>query len=165
MSEATLPTDPKVIFTLTLLGEAENTGVSGMQHVASVILNRARIGGWWGHDVRSVCLAPWQFSCWNPGPDRDRILALPTTYPWYGIADGIVSLAMAGSLADATLGADSYYARSMKTPPAWSRISRQTFADQWHVFFDTRDAQIRNVSARSADDLNAQELAQLGTTA
>lgn len=32
--------------------------------VASVIANRAAKPGWWGRDIRSVCLAPAQFSCW-----------------------------------------------------------------------------------------------------
>lgn len=51
--------------TKTIWGEARGEGREGMIAVAWVILNRASIGGWWGNSIETVCLKPWQFSCWN----------------------------------------------------------------------------------------------------
>ena len=62
---------------LTVWGEARGEGLTGMAAVAWVIKNRADRGGWWGSDIKSVCLKPWQFSCWNAAdPNRQRLLEL-----------------------------------------------------------------------------------------
>jgi cell wall hydrolase len=153
----------------TLWGEARGCGAAGMRHVASVIQNRASHPSWWGNGVISVCLQPWQFSCRNPGdPNRDKLLAVTTRDPDFAVAMEIAQQAVAGQLPDETNGADSYYALSMSTPPAWAAKSVRTFADGWHAFYRTTlnappgtrpDA--RNVSVRSADDLNAAELSTL----
>jgi hypothetical protein len=52
----------------------------GKLAVAGVIANRAANPGWWGPDIRWVCLAPAQFSCWwdAQGP-RVRTPASATT--------------------------------------------------------------------------------------
>jgi hypothetical protein len=68
--------DTQVIFALTLLGEFESGGQSGMADIAAVVMNRVAANQWWGKGIRQVCLWPWQFSCWNAGPDRDRIMAI-----------------------------------------------------------------------------------------
>lgn len=42
--------------------------------VIHTILERAKHPSWWGHDVRSVILKPWQFSCFNQGdPNRKQM--------------------------------------------------------------------------------------------
>ena len=50
----------------TIWAEARSGGAAAMTHVANVICNRAAFPRWWGRDIASVCLAPEQFSCWNP---------------------------------------------------------------------------------------------------
>jgi len=60
----------------TLAGEAR--GESGyIRHcVAHVMLNRW-VSGRWGDAIEGVCMAPWQFSCWNADdPNRGKILAM-----------------------------------------------------------------------------------------
>jgi len=45
--------------------EARGEGMLGKRGVAQVIQNRANDPSWWGHDIRSVILKPWQFSSFN----------------------------------------------------------------------------------------------------
>jgi spore germination cell wall hydrolase CwlJ-like protein len=60
-----VPFDTQGVLARTLWAEARSQGGEGMHAVANVILNRAAQPDWWGKDIRSVCLAPYQFSCWN----------------------------------------------------------------------------------------------------
>ena len=184
------PIDPIRTLALTLDGEAEGCGVAGMTAVACVVLNRVRHAGWWGSTIASVCLAPYQFSCWLPGPDRTRIEALPDSNAWFAIARSIAAKAVGGQLVDITNSADSYYARSMHTPPAWAAKAVLTYEDQWHRFYRTEAANGQNVghattvaksvgtssqsdsnaptsaaaSTSSADALNSAELESIETT-
>ena len=57
--------DDLMIMAKTIWGEARGEGRNGQVAVAWVIRNRAEHGGWYGNTIRSVCLHPFQFSCWN----------------------------------------------------------------------------------------------------
>ena len=107
----------------TLWGEARGEGHAGMAGVASTVLNRVASGvAWWGRDIASVCLAPKQFSCWNPGdPNRPKLLAVTTGDPVFRLACAIAALACDGLLPDTVNGADSYFDLRMPAPPAWAR--------------------------------------------
>ena len=119
----------------TLWGEARGCGAVGMRHVASVILNRVRHPRWWGHDIPSVCQAPYQFSCWlRSDPNRAKLLAVTDADPMFRVALTVGAVAIAGTLEDETDGADSYYAMSMPAPPSWAERATRTFSDGWHVF-------------------------------
>jgi N-acetylmuramoyl-L-alanine amidase len=60
----------------TIWGEARGEGDAGMKAVAHVLFNRLKDGRW-GQTLGSVCLAPYQFSCWNIGdPNRRLMLSL-----------------------------------------------------------------------------------------
>jgi len=63
--------DPLVLMALTVLGEAEGEPYAGKLAVAHVIVNRMRKGNL---SVADTVLAPWQFSCWNPGDPRKLFL-------------------------------------------------------------------------------------------
>ena len=105
----------------TIWGEARGDGRPGMEAVALVILNRARHPGWWGDEPASVCLDPYQFSCWLPDdPNAKKLIFVGLSDPAFATALTIAHSALAGTLADPTGGADSYYDRSMHTPPAWA---------------------------------------------
>lgn len=155
----------------TLWGEARGCGREGMMRVAAVILNRAKNSRWWGHDIPSVCRAPYQFSCWNSDdPNLPKLLAVTPADPWYNVALAVAATAVDGTLSDLTGGADSYYALSMKAPPFWTRRAVHTVSDGWHSFWrvelpppnnpETDDPDAPNISwhAVNADDLNAREL-------
>jgi N-acetylmuramoyl-L-alanine amidase len=123
------------ILARTLCGEARGEGDTGMKAVANVVMNRVAHPRWWGHDVKGVCLKPFQFSCWNVGdPNRAVILNLDDTFSIYRDAIDIARQAIAGNLPDATDGATSYYARG--TPePRWAS-GKDACADIGkHIFF------------------------------
>lgn len=122
-----------------LWGEGRSTGREGMIKIAGVHMNRVKHPGWWGHDIISVCMAPWQFSCRNPGdPNLPKLLAVTIADPQFKIAMEIALTAVAGQLTDMTNGADSYYAKSMTTPPTWAKDAVRTVEDEWHIFYRTR---------------------------
>jgi N-acetylmuramoyl-L-alanine amidase len=113
--------DPVDVLARTIDGENEAGGEQGMTSIANVVCTRASHGGWWGSSILEVCLAPEQFDCWLPGPDRDRIVALTPDNPNFVLALRIAGNAVMNRLADITYGADSYYApASVKQPPEWA---------------------------------------------
>lgn len=124
----------------TIWGEARGTGGDGMRRVAAVIMNRVAHPGWWGHDISSVCLAPWQFSCRNLGdPNLPKLLAVDETDPTFRLAVAIATTAAAGKLVDLTNGADSYYANTVPVAPSWAAPPAvKTADDGWHSFYRTR---------------------------
>jgi spore germination cell wall hydrolase CwlJ-like protein len=116
-------------------GEARGCGALGMQRVINVMINRADNPRWWGHDVTSVCLAPWQFSCRNESdPNLPKLLAVTDEDPQFRIATSLATKAVARQLPDLTFGADSYYAIG-SPPPEWAKGKTPTVSDGWHHFY------------------------------
>ena len=67
------------ILARTIYGEARGESISGQEAIASVILNRVAFAKrrgryWWGNTIAGVCLAPWQFSCWNENDLNRKII-------------------------------------------------------------------------------------------
>ncbi len=119
----------------TLWGEARSEGRIGMEAVAAVIRRRAQYPRWWGSDIRSVCLAPYQFSCWLPAdPNRPKLQAVTGDDDEFRMALAIADQAMAGSLDDPTNDADSYANLSV-VHPRWADAARQTAVIGRHTFF------------------------------
>lgn len=56
---------------LCIYGEARGEGIEGMLAVASVVLNRAKMSK---KAIKSICLQPKQFSCFNPGDPNREVL-------------------------------------------------------------------------------------------
>ena len=128
----------------TIYGEARGELVRGKEAVACVIINRVRRardrGGryWWGHDVESVCLKPWQFSCWNQNdPNRAKIQAVDETNRNFQSCLRIARRAIAGSIKDPTMGATHYHARSVSPP--WARGKQPSAKIGYHVFYNAID--------------------------
>lgn len=128
--------DPVDVCARTVWGEARSCGRAGMQRVANVICNRANHPRWWGKDISSVCLQPWQFSCRNADdPNLPKLLAVTDKDPEFAVALSVARQAVAGMLPDLTGGADSYYALSMPKPPSWITRAKHTVSDGWHSFW------------------------------
>lgn len=113
-------TDPVDVLARTVWGEARGEGRAGMVAVANVAVNRAASPRWWGHDIISVCLQPWQFSCRNKNdPNAAKLAAVNDSDPYFNQALSISALACAGTLADTTNGATHYFV-TKSTIPAWA---------------------------------------------
>ncbi len=124
------------ILARTMWGEARNQGELGMQAVACVVLNRINHPTWWGTNVRSVCLKPFQFSCWNlSDPNRSKLMEVTDADPQYKLALEISGNAISGDLFDCTNGADSY--RVIGCYARWSENLQPVAIIGKHEFFRT----------------------------
>lgn len=124
----------------TAFGENRGGGIEGMQSVTNVAMNRAKKGGWWGDTLRTVCLKPKQFSCWNPDdPNYEVITELNDSNPAYAEALDIAQKALAGALIDLTHGATYYFAESMPAWPHWAVGHVPCARIQGQLFFNDID--------------------------
>lgn len=118
----------------TLYGEARNQGERGMEAVACVVMNRVRQPCWWGRSVITVCLKPFQFSCWNQSDPNCRVIkAVNTKDMAFRMALEIAQEAVDGQLADITGGATHYHTRSIK--PSWAGKLTFTCRIGEHLFY------------------------------
>ena len=125
------------ILSRTMWAEARGEGEKGIQAVACVILNRVNNPRWWGRDVVTVCLKPFQFSCYNvDDPNRAKLLAVTAEDPSFALALQIADKALAGLLPDITLGSDSYYAEG-SPKPHWTWNLAPTIQIGKHLFYRT----------------------------
>ncbi|GAN71333.1 hypothetical protein ASY01nite_17720 [Acetobacter syzygii] len=136
MLQSSLLTDPLQVAARTAWGEARGEGPTGMQAVLCAGMNRLARPAWWGRDICSVFLCPWQFSCWNTtDPNRAKLLAVTSTDPQFQTALALAQRLVSGTLTDITSGADSYYDTRLPHAPAWasSRFYRCTIGH--HAFY------------------------------
>lgn len=118
----------------TAWGEARNQGFLGMVAVAWVAKNRAARGGWWGESITSVCLKPFQFSCWNSDdPNRDKLDHVTLDTPEYLRATGIAALVLTGDIPDPTGGATHYHTKAIY--PEWAHKLAKTAEIGDHIFY------------------------------
>ena len=143
---------PDTLLALTVLGEAEGEPELGKACVAHVVVNRMRQRK---KDVAGVCLAPWQFSCWNAGATRKQFLEDVITKQAANIPLGIWAScwakahdALSGQSADPTQGATHYCTTNLwgvddskRKRPRWHSMqelasgrTRETFRLGGHVF-------------------------------
>ena len=130
---------------LTLWGESRSGPIEGRVSVASVIRNRLRTGRW-GETYRSVCLAPWQFSCWKLQGGKENYEAVQNIAKkltddetpedaalreclW--IAHGIIG----EWIQDTVRRATHYHAASMKPKPYWANGKEPVCEISSHVFY------------------------------
>lgn len=118
----------------TLWGEARGEGRNGMAAVACVIQNRVRNPRWWGSSPITVCLKPYQFSCWlADDPNRAKLLAVTDRDASYRAALEIADTLLSGLLVDVTNGADHYHTTGVS--PAWSSGKKLVAVIGNHRFF------------------------------
>lgn len=119
----------------TVWCEARGEGAAGMAAVAHVLWNRTRDGRW-GPSLTSVCLSPYQFSCWNT--------ADPNRWSMGRLADGDPVLQAcrdaidrAANDADPTGAATHYLTADVLEhgAPLWVTGATRTAQIGHHVFF------------------------------
>jgi N-acetylmuramoyl-L-alanine amidase len=134
-------------YALTVWAEARGCSDAGRRGVASVIHNR-KVSGRWGQTYRSVCLWPWQFSCWKAEggvANHAALMALaralldptPTVLPAsFEACRVIADHAINGTLEDQTHGATHYLTESLyaSRPPSWARTMDVMARIGGHVF-------------------------------
>ncbi|OPZ78330.1 MAG: Cell Wall Hydrolase [Alphaproteobacteria bacterium ADurb.Bin438] len=118
------------ILTRTLYGEARGESDAGVQAVANVIKNRAGLT----KSIKSVCLKPYQFSCWNEGdPNKSIITNLSVQDTTYQRCFNIAKRVVNGSLTDNTNGANHYHTSNIK--PYWADDTKITAIIGHHIFY------------------------------
>ncbi len=156
------------VLAATIYGEASGCGAEAMQDVGQCILNRKAAS--WQPTVIEVCLAPYQFSCWNYGTrDRQRILTDWAITPQNAIiaqAKSIAAELLSGKVENRIGNADSYYALTMKYPPRWANPPAvHTFSDEYHTFWEVRPTNYGHTGANVSHMSTSPEVAQQETTA
>lgn len=135
----------RIVLALTVWGEARGEPVQGQVAVACVVRNRLKrvthaVATW-----RGVCLAPWQFSCFNAddpnsGPIARAAVTLmtaaltPELAQALWIADGVI----AGAVMDNTGGATHYLTSTLlkAKPPSWAKGQPVLIVIGDHSFLD-----------------------------
>lgn len=113
------------ILARTIYGEARGESISGMEAVASVVLNRVAFSKrhgryWWGNSIADVCRQPWQFSCWNKNDPNCRLITgVAETDLIFCICKRIAGRAVSGLLEDNTAGATHYHTKNVW--PSWAK--------------------------------------------
>ena len=135
LPQSLLP-DPVQVAARTAWGEARGEGTSGMQAVLCAGMNRTKRPAWWGRDICSVFLHPWQFSCWNTtDPNRVKLLEVTDNDPQFQQALRLAHWLNLGCLSDTTKGADSYYDTRLPHAPAWASQKFYCCTIGHHAFY------------------------------
>lgn len=139
--------DDAQIVALVLYGEARSEPVQGIVAVGSVIRNRVRKPGWWGHDFKGVCTHDHQFSCLNPiggKANYQRVLAFadklangtqiihPRERQCVWIAHGIIG----DYVIDPTKASTSYHTAALNPRPQWALGKTPAAQVGGHVFYN-----------------------------
>lgn len=130
------------IFSLTVYGEARGEKVEGQIAVANVIKNRCVNG----KTYRDICLAPYQFSCWNKNdPNRNMLLEIGEQLIHNNKVNNIhlkqiqylVIGIDIGSLLDNTKRARNYLTKNLyrsEKAPLWAKTMTVTAQIGNHIF-------------------------------
>ena len=120
------------ILALTCWRENRGGGYAGMQSVANVVTNRVKQRK---TSLYAECTRKWQFSSITAESDPQLDLWPSENDPQWIQALQIAQQAADGILPDITLGATSYYATSMTTPPAWAAQMTYTVTIEGQKFY------------------------------
>lgn len=109
----------------TIYGEARGESFSGQVAVGYVIKTRSLEKN---ESITNICLAPFQFSCWNPtDPNRKVIEFIGLDNPVFMRCYGIACLVITGDVINPVVGANHYITTSaplihgvaITWPPEW----------------------------------------------
>ena len=117
--------DEERIIVETLLMEAVGDGYEAMVAVGEVIRNRSVL---FHKDFKEVCLAPYQFSCWNDTERAKKFLEDHRQY--YALAEKAWKASEFTSLVG---GATDYHADTMT--PDWANAYQKTAGIGAHIFY------------------------------
>lgn len=118
-------------------GEFQRYGISSLVAIANVIRNRYMSHNNANKSIPDICLAPYQFSCWNKDdPNYECIKDLEKNNDRiYQYCLFLAKQVLEGDICDITGGATHYYSRRMKDPPYWAKNQTPTETIGNHIFF------------------------------
>jgi hypothetical protein len=117
----------KVLWSLAVWREARNQPHPAKLGVAYCIFNRASRPSWWGTDIVSCILKPWQFSSFNHNDPNAVKFPIEADTSWTDSCQAVEDV-LASAL-DPTGGATSYFDKSLDaSPPAWATDGSMTLA-------------------------------------
>lgn len=123
------------IATRTLWAECRGEPEDGQRAVAHVLWNRLE-AGIWGSSLASVCLWPYQFSCWNTDDKQRRRMAAMTDDDPALIAMRHVLMQAKMRKDDPSKGACFYHADYVS--PDWAPKMRFTARIGRHLFYSDK---------------------------
>ena len=111
---------------LAIWREARNQGYQGMLAVAWSIKNRVIKPCWWGVSFPTVILKKWQYSSFNWNDPNDVQFPKGNEPDWQDALRAATDV-FTNSVPDPTMGADSYFDKSLDSnPPDWSKTAVHT---------------------------------------
>ena len=131
-------TFPYQVASRTMWGECRGEPLEGQAAVAHVLLNRLKDGRW-GNSLATVCMWPFQFSCWNNSdPQRTKMAALADDDETLAKLFAIIKNAERAER-DPTRGAMFYYADTLIVPPKWASSMSFVRKIGHHQFYCERE--------------------------
>ena len=112
---------PTILLALMVCREVPREPAYVQHAVAQTVLNRVAHPGWWGHDIPSVILTPYQYSTMT-APGDPQLTQWPTSQAWSRCVDSaqdVLNLAVP----IVAPGADSFYATTIPAPE-WATKDR-----------------------------------------
>jgi spore germination cell wall hydrolase CwlJ-like protein len=112
----------EALLSLCVWREARGEGMLGKRGVAHCILNRVNARSFFGHDVQSVILKPYQFSSFNASdPNADKWPAVDD--PSWMDSQAAAHQVLSWNDPDLTSGALYYFSPPLTAPPhAWGSV-------------------------------------------
>ena len=124
----------------TVWGEARGEDWIGQVQVAHVVINRLKIGGWYGRTITEVCLKPFQFSCWNDNdPNRPLLDELTLNDCAFQLAMCAALQVIQGISFPCGVGTETHYYRAGSPVPHWAVGKQSSFTIGHHIFFSDID--------------------------
>lgn len=110
------------LMALAVFREARGEPFNGKRGVCHVIQNRANKPCWWGTDIKSVVLKPFQFSSFNSNDPNSIVWPADNSPVWTDCLSA-ASAILFGQDPDLTDGALYYHDSSIIFPKAWGSES------------------------------------------
>jgi spore germination cell wall hydrolase CwlJ-like protein len=123
------------IMARTVYGEARGEQRAGQIAVAWVIRNRAARPGWWGRDIKGVCLKKYQFSCWNRNDANfKQVHSVTLAIAAFRQCMEVVDQVLRDKAPDPTKGATHYHVHNIL--PVWAKGLKPCVRIGAHVFYN-----------------------------
>lgn len=136
---------PERVLALTMWGEARGEGrdfemeLRAFLGVGFTVLNRLERGGWFGKNIKEICLKPYQYSCWNPSdPNREKMLAVGMDDPDYALCYALACRLIRGTIKINPVGkASHYHDIRLADKPTWANPPAMPLVKIDHHLFYT----------------------------